>query len=268
MSQLLARDPADRPASAAHVAEQLLQFTEGADLKGLVAEAMRRDEEKNHASSELSAAAGRGVTTNYATKVAEPLTSAVGNHGGRGGGWRIWWVAAAMLPLMVFAGVLITLETQKGQLVIESESGDVEVKLLRDGKLYESVQIQPGANATRLYAGKYEVILGEGSDAVLLDQSTIEVKRGGTVIARVTEKPSIPQRASGLGNRQPSPRELIEALGGGGRRDARLAIPPVATKMAASLPTILTSQTRSYCTKASLYQRGCGSRNWSEAVAS
>ena len=121
-------------------------------------------------------------------------------------------------------------KTQKGELVIQSESADVEVKLLRDGKFYESLEIQPGTNTTRLYAGKYEVILGEGSDSVTLDRPTIEIKRGGKAVAFVTEKPSVPQPASGLGNRQPSSRELHGALSGGRSRDDSVAIPPATTK--------------------------------------
>ncbi len=150
---------------------------------------------------------------------------------------------AADVAAVCFRGVLITLETQKGQLVIESESGDVEVKLLRDGKFYESLQIQPGANATRLYAGKYEVILSEGSDAVTLDQPTVEIKRGGTVIARVTEKTPV-TGTSGDG-RQPTPKDLIETL----------VVVPIA------------AATNCF-TMASRYRCGCGSWRLSEVVLS
>ena len=63
VAQLLARDPADRPASAAHVAEQLAQFTEGADLNSLIKEAMNRDAAKNGEGSDSEVARGRGLKT-------------------------------------------------------------------------------------------------------------------------------------------------------------------------------------------------------------
>ena len=69
------------------------------------------------------------------------------------------------------------------------------------GKVYDSVQLLPGANSTRLFAGNYEVSIGTGSDRFQLDRDTIEIKRGETVIARVlssskhaTTSPPVPTK--------------------------------------------------------------------------
>ena len=170
VAKLLARNPADRPASAAHVAEQLSEFAESADLKSLISTA------KSKSSIDP-------VTTSLLT--ASPAVATQSASSGNGRRISRWLLTAALLPMLILAGVLITLETQKGQLVIESESANVEVKLLREGELYEKLKIVPGVNSTRLYAGKYEVVIDAGSDSFSFDQPEIEITRGNTVIARV-----------------------------------------------------------------------------------
>lgn len=94
------------------------------------------------------------------------------------------WLALALVPLLVLAAIWITLETQKGLLVIESDA-EATVKLLKDEKDYQEFQVQPGPNSRRIYAGKYEVFLAEGSDSLKLTQEQISVTRGGTSIARL-----------------------------------------------------------------------------------
>ncbi|MDX1930425.1 MAG: protein kinase [Pirellulaceae bacterium] len=170
VAQLLARNPADRPASAAHVAEQLAEFAESADLTALISTA-KSQSNTEHATATF-------VTLSPAIS-AQPSSSRTGRST-----WR-WLLTASLLPLLILGGVLITLETQKGTLVIQSESANVEVKLLREGELYEKLKIVPGVNSTRLYAGKYEVVIDAGSDSFSFDQPEIEITRGDTVIARV-----------------------------------------------------------------------------------
>ncbi len=170
VSRLLSSNPAIRPASAAHVAEQLAEFTEGAELRSLISSAQAKSIQEPVATS---------------TRTALPTMELSVSSRGSGRRKSRWLLAVSVLPLALFMGVLITLETQKGQLVIESEDADVEVKLLRDGELYEQLKIVPGTNTTRLYAGQYEVVIDAASDAVMFDQPKIEIKRGETVVAKV-----------------------------------------------------------------------------------
>jgi serine/threonine protein kinase len=175
VSSFLARDSSARPASAAHAAEMLARFTSDADLSSLMREA---DERALKEPMRIEVPV---------TSIAAPEASVPAKTEARGGrGTLLPWVAtAAAFAFLFAAGLFITIETQKGQLVIESLDANVEIKVSKAGKVYDSVQLQPGANTTRLFAGNYEVTIGAGSDRFQLDRDTIEIKRGETVIARV-----------------------------------------------------------------------------------
>lgn len=186
VNSLLARDPAQRPASAAHVAERLAAFTIGADLIDLIGQAQARVltlagdavEQSPHAQVSIAPAAPAP------NGIAPVSNMSVADASGGNLRWR-WLVAAAILPLFLFAGVVITLEMQTGQLVIESAVDNVSVRLLKDGEFYQQLKIEPGANATRLYAGKYQVEIDSGSDSLQVDGQRFTLQQGQTVIARV-----------------------------------------------------------------------------------
>ncbi len=171
IQQLLSRDPAARPASAAHIAESLLPFCEGHDVVNLLARCRER------ATSAVSREESLLMPTARTTPA--PPTSPPRNN----------WIAIAWLsPIAILAGIFITLETQKGQLVIESEVAGVKVNVLRDGKFYEQLQVKTGAESTRLFADKYSIEIDSASDELAIDQSSVEIRSRGTVVARVTRK--------------------------------------------------------------------------------
>ncbi|MEQ1824304.1 MAG: serine/threonine-protein kinase [Pirellula sp.] len=188
VERLLARDPNDRPASAAHVAEELSEFVEKADLQSLVSKAMLADNVADNADP----ATGE---TWRPSREREQKADQVGGRGIRRIGWL---VAAAMVPLALL-GIFLTLEWGKGQLIIESDVANVEVKVLQGGENYHKLKVVPGANATRLYAGKYEIAIDGAGHELELDQSNIEIKSGSTVIARIrSQVTGRPSNASSL----------------------------------------------------------------------
>lgn len=174
VAQLLSRYPDARPASAAHVAERLAGLATGADLAALLAEAKKSEATKASLRSEYGSTSHRPATSQQA--------------GGRATGRRKWWIVSALAPLAILAGVVITLEMQKGQLVIDSEVADVSVKLLQDGETIDTLRLEVGATSTRLAAGSYEVLIDSPSDSIVVDKNQLLIKRGGTTVARVTEK--------------------------------------------------------------------------------
>ena len=178
VDRLLHRDPSARPASAAHVAEALEPLSEGADLEELV----RQAELLSKSKVELAKPHGTEEAPSW---LGQQQTNAAGRSNRRRFGN---WIALALFPLFAFAGILIAIETSKGQLVIESEAANIEVKLLKDGKEYETIQVLPGTQSTRLLAGKYEIIVDSASDQFSIDHDQVEVKRGQTLIARITSK--------------------------------------------------------------------------------
>ncbi|MEM7474002.1 MAG: protein kinase [Planctomycetota bacterium] len=192
VASLLARDPANRPASADHVAEQLLQFSGNHQLAELSRSALLSNEQTpadQLPPSQMAALPNaRTLADNQPKKP------------------RKWLLAAALLPLLILAGVWITLETQKGQLVIESES-EASVRLLKNGKVYNEVKVEPGVNSTRIYAGKYEIKLATGSDSLSLSEEQITIARGKTQIASITlasEKKPVSPTAPTATNQTPN----------------------------------------------------------------
>jgi serine/threonine protein kinase len=168
---LLSRNPQHRPASAAHVAEQLLPFVAGADLPGLLLQARQKitDTPDDSTSEQRS----RFHAPNLA---GEPTRR------------RIWGkvLAMAILPMLIVAGLLLKLELSKGQLVIESNADNVEVRLIREGTPVEGITVQHGTTATRLKADHYEIVIHSPSDGVTIDQEKFTLQSGETVVARIS----------------------------------------------------------------------------------
>ncbi len=193
VATLLDRDPNQRPASALHVAEQLTPFVSGSDLQELIVTAMALDRQQppEIASARLHRAG--------------PTAPSVQQTSSDGRGRRRWLLTACALPLFALATVLIKIETDKGQLVIESEVAQATVALLQDGKAVGAMQVTTGAETTRLAAGKYEIQLSSGSDQVSIDKQTIEIRRGETVVARIRSADAMrPSGATSAGKPEPT----------------------------------------------------------------
>ena len=169
IEQLLSRDPATRPASAAHVAEALQPFCIGHNLPAL----LTRCRERATAEPTVEETPAIRLYTS-ATPPAKPPR-------------RAWLALAWLAPIAIFAGIVILLETQKGQLIIESDVAGVKVNLLQDGKVYQQLQVQTGAQSTRLFADKYAIEIDGASDGITIDQASVEIRRGSTVVARVKQ---------------------------------------------------------------------------------
>ncbi|MEM9828840.1 MAG: protein kinase [Planctomycetota bacterium] len=183
LERLLARDPADRPASAAHVAGTLAEFAAGADLINSVRFAQRQ---------------APSPTRSLSFAATPPATS----DRGFGRRWARWLAAAAALPLLIFGVVWVVLETNTGKLVIESEIAGVSVELLQDGKAVDAMQIQRGENETTLKAGRYQVRLESPIDNVQIEGSSTLIRRGETQIASIRRVPSNPLKTTGVARKE------------------------------------------------------------------
>lgn len=86
-------------------------------------------------------------------------------------------------------GIVITIETNKGTLIVESLRDGVEVRVKKSGKTVERLELTTGPKSARLAAGEYEIeILGD-ADGLQIQNGKFVLKRGDTVIAKVTEQP-------------------------------------------------------------------------------
>ncbi|MFO1066195.1 MAG: serine/threonine-protein kinase [Pirellulales bacterium] len=184
IASLLQHDPADRPSSAAHVAEALLPYCEGHDLPKLQSTASSAASVEvaspvrlpSHSTAEVPSR-DHALQTTSANPGSAPPTSQ----------FRWWLAAAAAFPLLI-AGIVITLEMKKGQLVIQSQVDNVQVRIAQDGKIVDQWTVHPGAQSTRLRADKYEILIEGASDAVAVDKQSVVVRSGETVVATITEQ--------------------------------------------------------------------------------
>ncbi len=172
---LLSTDPNHRPPSADHVAELLNPLVANADLKQLAESAV-------NASVDLPTSAAVPISASRQYE-SQPKASAEGSNDHRRSSRR--WLAAAALPLLAFAGYLIYLQTQQGNLVIESEVADVQVTILRNGESVKDFSIQTGNMSTRLRADRYEIVIQSPSDGLSVENDHFTLQRGQTVVARI-----------------------------------------------------------------------------------
>lgn len=195
ISRMMAADATERPASAQAVAEWIDEFARRSklkpDLKRLVrrAEKCAREEERSsRQSASLPALAtqqdGKGAKRNL----------------------RGPWMVLATAVGFIAAGIVLTLELTKGQLIIESEGAEVSIQLVDEQQRTDALQIEPGTNTTRLRDGKYAITLDEGSDRFTLNKDTFTIQRGEAVVARVTRNVQEPKEDS----ESRAPKESVE----------------------------------------------------------
>ena len=173
VDQLLSHDPNARPKSASQLAEQLAPFCEGHDLRGLlrIAESLPEDTATSPAMT-----AGFPVTAN--------------NGSSARSGWMVW-LAMMFLPVAALSGVLITLATDRGTLVIESEASDVEIAIKQNSKVVKQLLLAEDKNKVKLWSGNYEIeLLGENLDRLGLENGVVSIFRGTNEVVKILERSS------------------------------------------------------------------------------
>jgi serine/threonine protein kinase len=215
---LLDRNPARRPTSAAAVAEMLEPLTPSADLRSLIDTARRnlRDQADELQEAELDRQPGLpDWPPNVPLAGPEPVAASPGTEssGWIRGGWRVLaTLLAAAGGAVVLGTILIVLETMQGQLVIETDQADLRVRVVSEGEPVRHLELQPGANATRLRADKYEILIDQPVDrTVMIENGSFELRRGETVIARIRSQPrgEAVARSAATDPVSPGPREVV-----------------------------------------------------------
>ncbi len=194
IDRTLDRDPAGRPSSAAHFAEALLPFCRGVDLAALAESALEKtrhskelvDDHGDHVSS-VSGFLADSTQKRLAESNAE--TAKLKKRASRFRRFIPWAVALLLFGFFSYAGIVIILETQQGQVVIESDAADLQVQLVKDGKVRKQVELVPGENVTRVYAGEYEIRINDGTDRYTIDNHSFVLKRREKVVAKITVNP-------------------------------------------------------------------------------
>lgn len=195
VNRLLATQPESRLPSALHVAEALQPFCEGADLEGLATRGLQSDRDCAF-DSEMQLAPLR---------LSDQLSQSPSSPSARQSPARrlppVWiWLALAALPLFGFFGWRIMLESDQGNLVIESTSDKTKVEIKRRaGGAAQEMLVEPGTKLTRLQAGEYDITIHEGSDQISIEPKQVQLRRGETVVARIIRLPKNDPSSSQLG---------------------------------------------------------------------
>jgi hypothetical protein len=101
--------------------------------------------------------------------------------------WLTAAVAAALLVAITIAGVVVyRIQTDQGELVITTESDDVEVIVKQGGKVVRIIDTKTGKQiALVLRSGVYELELKGAPAGLKLNIDRAEVTRGATVLAKI-----------------------------------------------------------------------------------
>ena len=181
VNRLLATQPDARLPSALHVAQALQPFCESSDLAGLATRALQSEQARTFD------AGGETIAHRRPNSLSQSDPSASANQSSARRLPPVWaWVALAALPLFGFFGWRILLESDQGNLVIESASDTTKIEIKRRaGGATQEMIVEPGAKLTRLHAGDYDITIHEGSDQVSIEPKQVQLRRGETVIARI-----------------------------------------------------------------------------------
>ncbi|MBM4073671.1 MAG: hypothetical protein FJ271_32830 [Planctomycetes bacterium] len=96
-------------------------------------------------------------------------------------------VALVALLLVLLAVIVIRLATNQGELEIETADDHVQVVILKEGEEVDIVDLKSKRKVT-LRSGQYELKLAGDSKDLLLSTDRFQLKRGDTVIARISRK--------------------------------------------------------------------------------
>jgi serine/threonine protein kinase len=181
VNRLLATQPDARLPSALHVAQALQPFCESSDLAGLATRALQSEQ------AHTFDAGGETIAHRRPNSLSQSDPSASATQSSARRRPPVWaWVALAALPLFGFFGWRILLESDQGNLVIESASDTTKIEIKRRaGGATQEMTVEPGAQLTHLYAGDYDITIHEGSDQVSIEPKQVQLRRGETVIARI-----------------------------------------------------------------------------------
>ncbi len=93
--------------------------------------------------------------------------------------------AAAFAFSLIFAGVLILLELNKGTLTIECDADDVPIRIMQGDTVVERLTVTKNGNSVRVAAGNYVVAVDGRFDVTVVDGGNISLQRGETDVVKI-----------------------------------------------------------------------------------
>ncbi len=97
-----------------------------------------------------------------------------------------WLIAAVLITgVLIFAGVLISIELNKGTLTIQCEADGVPIKITQGDKVVEKLAVNRMGASVRIAAGKYVVEIDGEADGITIKNGIVELQRRGQRIVKV-----------------------------------------------------------------------------------
>lgn len=100
--------------------------------------------------------------------------------------------AAAFASSLLFAGVLIVLELNKGTLTKESETDDVPIRIMQGDEVVRKLTVTKDAESVRIAAGLYVVAIDGTFSGLKVEGETVSLSRGSTETVRFVRSVATP----------------------------------------------------------------------------
>lgn len=173
--RILARNLNDRYSAPGKVAEAISPFTTDHHLKGVMEKA-----------SAASAPAVNSPVPSLPPKSLLWLNVPTTVNSGVKTPTK-YRVLKYLVPLIVFAAmaIVLRLQTDKGELIVECNVPNVQIRLLKDGKIHDELKLKQGRTSISVFSGQYEIKILEESDSVEITADRFKISRGSTVVAEV-----------------------------------------------------------------------------------
>lgn len=115
-----------------------------------------------------------------------------------------WWIAATFVLLAgigsyLFAGDIIRIATDQGELIIKTEDDNISVKVSQDGKQVDILDLKTN-QSFNIKSGKYELSLTGDANGFEISKDTVTMTRGGKTIVTVSKAKTFNQNLSSQPN--------------------------------------------------------------------
>tara|TARA_R110001592_G_scaffold315310_1_gene591200 strand:- start:20547 stop:23618 length:3072 start_codon:yes stop_codon:yes gene_type:complete len=95
-------------------------------------------------------------------------------------------IGAAGIAALFCMGIILTLATDKGTLVVRSEVPDISVLVKQGEKTVETLKVSQGTDSTTIYSGQYEIVLqGKNLDGLQVTPEVVTLSRNQQTVVTV-----------------------------------------------------------------------------------
>lgn len=184
IDRMLSHDPAVRPKSALEVARSLAPYCDEKAPQALIRVVMQKGEREEEESSGILRANSHHIGSIQHANLVD------GHRNGNMPRWP-WWIAAGMAPFVFLAGIFITIATDRGTLIIESDEPGINVTISQGEKVIEAMRVEQGSTSLKLQSGKYQIELtGVENDGLVMSESQVFLMRGDKQIIKIRRESS------------------------------------------------------------------------------